>query len=412
MRRSLRIVLAATVALTGCNALLDVKDIYFDPNADGGSGAPDGSSTDAATNVEGSTGEAGADTSTCVADLSTDPKNCGRCGHDCVGGACAAGKCAPVPLGTVSNAPLEDMVVTDSFVFVSTRVTLVSQRGGVWRLGKSGGTPEPYVTLGDVRALAVLADKLYFVVNDNPAGTAGQFGGLYSCPIVGAAPCTPTLIAAATSSRAITVDQNKVYYGDDVAGRGLMVYTPPTVPPVVFRADYGGESNYYVDGNHAFYSFTFSPPSPPNRAIVLEALADGGADEKYSYASATADDGRMVGTPAAIYFSAYDFSGTTSGVMRRIPRAGGSPCDYGGNANKRPYGIHVDGTRIYWTNLGDGADEPFLNGSVVSCEQNGCCTTPDVMWTGNGEPTAIAGDANAVYFANHTDGAIWKVAKP
>lgn len=411
MRRSLRIVLAATVALTGCNALLDVKDIYFDPNADGGSGGTDGS-TDAPTNVEGSTGEAGTDTSTCVADLMTDPKNCGRCGHDCVGGACNAGKCAAVELGAIGNAPLEDMVVTDQFVFVSTRVTLVTQNGGVWRLGKSGGTPEAYVTLGDVRALAVLADKLYFVVNDNPAGTAGQFGGLYSCPIVGAAPCVPTLIAAATSSRALTVDQNKIYYGDDGTGRGLMVYTPPTVPPVVFRADFGFAGNYYVDGTHAFYSVTISPSSPPNRATVFEAFTDGGVDEKYTYASNTADDGRLVGTPATLFFSAYDFSGTTSGIVRRVPRSGGLACDYGGNANKRPYGIHTDSARIYWTNLGDGADEPFMNGSVATCELSTCCATPDVMWTGNGQPTAIAGDANAVYFGNRTDGAIWKIAKP
>jgi serine/threonine protein kinase len=134
--------------------------------------------------------------------------------------------------------------------------------------------------------------------------------------------------------------------------------------------------------------------------------------KKLPFQALTADDGRLVGTPAALYFSAYDFSGTTSGVMRRVPRSGGLPCDYGGNTNKRPYGIHADGARIYWTNLGDGAMEPYLNGSIVSCEQNGCCTTPDVMWTGNGEPTAIAGDANAVYFATYTDGAIWKVAKP
>jgi len=34
------------------------------------------------------------------------------------------------------------------------------------------------------------------------------------------------------------------------------------------------------------------------------------------------------------------------------------------------------------------------------------------MWTGNGEPTAIGGDANAIYWANYIDGAIWKIAKP
>lgn len=32
---------------------------------------------------------------TCVAALDTDPKNCGRCDHDCLGGGCEAGACTP-----------------------------------------------------------------------------------------------------------------------------------------------------------------------------------------------------------------------------------------------------------------------------------------------------------------------------
>jgi hypothetical protein len=36
----------------------------------------------------------------CSADLSTDPKNCGRCGHDCFGGACSGGRCEARVIGT------------------------------------------------------------------------------------------------------------------------------------------------------------------------------------------------------------------------------------------------------------------------------------------------------------------------
>src|SRR5437764_9527129 len=34
----------------------------------------------------------------CSADVHVDPRNCGSCGHDCHGGACAAGVCQPVTL--------------------------------------------------------------------------------------------------------------------------------------------------------------------------------------------------------------------------------------------------------------------------------------------------------------------------
>ncbi len=411
LHRSLRLVLATVVALTGCNALLDVKDIYFDPNAPGGPVVD--SSTDAPANGdEASTIDAGTDASTCFADLTKDAKNCGRCGHDCLNGACSAGKCQAAQLTTIAAAPLFNIVLSDQYIFVSTRVTLVTQSGGIWRIAKTGGAPELYANLRDAEGMGILGDQLYFAVDDSPSGGgAGQTGGLYSCPIKGAAPCVPTLIAPATAPSAIAVDQNRVFYGDDDTGKGLMVYAPPA-PPTVFRADFGFAPNYFVDGNEAFYSFTFQPPSPPQQAKVLEVFADGGTDEKYAYASATADDGRLVGTPGFLLFSAYDFSNTTGGVVRRIVRDGGTACNYGGTGNKRPFGIHADGKRIYWANQGDGPATPYTNGSLVSCDEATCCSTPDVMWTGNGQPAAVAGDAEAVYFTTYATGAVWKIAKP
>jgi hypothetical protein len=37
---------------------------------------------------------------TCTADLQTDPHNCGVCGHDRLGGACAAGQCQPYKIAS------------------------------------------------------------------------------------------------------------------------------------------------------------------------------------------------------------------------------------------------------------------------------------------------------------------------
>ena len=413
-RVSLRFVLATIVAaagaLTGCGALLDVKDIYFDPNA-GAANGPDGSLDGPATG-EGASPEASADSSACFADLMTDAKNCGRCGHDCLGGTCAAGKCQAVQIGGIPNTPLFHLAVSDQYVFVSTRITLTSQTGGLWRTPKAGGTPEVYADLRYAEEMAVVGDTLYFVVDDSPqSGGSGQTGGLYSCPLAGAAPCAPKLIASAGSPSAITVDKRKIYYNDNDTGRGLMVYAPPAMP-TVFRADFGFASNYVVDGNQAFYSVTIQPPSPPNVAKVFAILDDGGVDEKFRYSSDTAFDARLLGRPGALLFTAYDFSGTTGGVVRRITLDGGAPCSYGAAGNKRPYGIHADGKRVYWVDQGDGADEPYMNGSVASCDEATCCTMPDVLWTGNGQPVAIDGDADALYFATYQTGTIWKLAKP
>jgi hypothetical protein len=78
---------AAIVLLTGCAAILGLGDPT--PLVEPGE---DGDQPDAAA---GRDGEAG--TSVCT-DTSSDPKNCGRCGHDCLGGACSGGHCAPVEL--------------------------------------------------------------------------------------------------------------------------------------------------------------------------------------------------------------------------------------------------------------------------------------------------------------------------
>jgi hypothetical protein len=403
--------LAAAGAVTGCGALLDVKDIYFDPDA-GAPGSDGGGTTDGPVTGEGSAAETGTDSSTCFADLMTDAKNCGRCGHDCLQGTCTAGKCQAAQIGSIPNTPLFHIAVSDQYVFVSTRITLSPQTGGAWRIPKAGGTPEVYVNLRYAEEMAIVGDKLYFVVDDSPqSGGMGQTGGLYSCPLVGAAPCAPTLIASATDPTSITVDQNKIYYNDNDTGRGLMVVTPPAAP-TVFRADFGFGGNYVVDGNDAFYSVTIQPANPPNVAKVFAVFTDGGVDEKFRYESDTAFDGRLIGAPDALLFTAYDFSGTTGGVVRRIARDGGTPCSYGATGNKRPYGIYADGKRVYWVNQGDGADEPYQNGSIASCDQSGCCTVPDVHWTGNGQPAAIGGDADAVYFATYQTGTIWKLAKP
>ncbi len=398
------IVFGLAAALAGCSALLGVNDIFLDPRA--GPGGPDAS-------LEGSTdapvGDDGPDAITCQANFQTDQKHCGRCGHDCLGGACTAGKCEGIELASVATAPLVNVVVSAQHVFVSTVIGFTTEVGGIWRVAKGGGALEPYVTIRYAEAMAILGDLLYFTVDDAPENGLDAHGGLFSCPLVGAAPCAPKLIAPATNARGIAVDQGKVFYGDKLATKGLMVYAPPG-PPTVFRSDFGFASDYYVDGNTAFYTVTTG--NALRKAHVFEAFTDGGVDDKYFYESAFANDGRLEGSPTSLLFTAYDYQNTTGGIVRRIPRGGSAPCDYGGNGNKRPYGVYSDAVRVYWTNQGEGPKEPYMAGSLATCELAGCCTTPEILWRGDGRPTAITGDADALYWTTKAKGSLWKLAKP
>ncbi|HEY4117471.1 MAG TPA: hypothetical protein VGM56_06425 [Byssovorax sp.] len=50
-----------------------------------------------------------------AAEHSSDPHNCGACGHDCLGAACSAGVCQPVAIWTGNAAP--PLFVDDTYVY-------------------------------------------------------------------------------------------------------------------------------------------------------------------------------------------------------------------------------------------------------------------------------------------------------
>jgi hypothetical protein len=408
--RPVRVLLASALVLTGCSALIGVNDIFLDPNAvPGNEGGFEGSTGDGPI-----TGDGGGDGGDCKADLQTDKKNCGRCGHDCLGGVCNAGTCEAFELASITDAPLYDVVTAKDYVFTTTRISLATQTGGLWRIPKAGGAAELYVAQRYAEAVAVLDDTVYFVVDEAPAVDPAPFGGgLYKCPVLGPSPCTPTRIAVATTPGGLTIDKPRVLYGDSVGGNGgLMAYTPPG-PPTVFRPGYGFSTHYFADGPAAFYTATITN-NTPYRAKVLELLPDASVDETYVYVNTYASNGSLFGNASFLLFAAYDYKVTSGGVVRRIPRAGsgGVPCDYGGTGNKRPYGVFADATRVYWTNQGDGPDSPYTGGSLATCDVAGCCTTPTTLWTGDGEPTGVTADADAIYFVTSAKGSVWKVAKP
>jgi hypothetical protein len=74
------------LAAAGCGALLGIEDAFVAPRPDAGDAALD-------------------DTAVPCSDTQSDPKNCGRCGHDCLGGACAQGRCRPVVVASGQIAP-------------------------------------------------------------------------------------------------------------------------------------------------------------------------------------------------------------------------------------------------------------------------------------------------------------------
>jgi hypothetical protein len=266
------------------------------------------------------------------------------------------------------------------------------------------------VTLRHAEAMAVVGDTLYFVVNAPPGPAADQQGGLYSCAVAAPAPCSPLLVAASDRPSALAVDQGRVLYSD---WTGMNSYAPPLAPALL--SDLGSSAlGLFVDGN-AFF-FTARGIVGSNAIASVNQLTPGASTsvDLYESVSALATPGTLVGSPDALYVTMYNVAAANPSVVRRVPRnATTTPCDYGGAGNPRPYGIHTDATRIYWTNQGGGPAPPnATNGSVVSCALAGCCTTPTVHWAGQGQPSGITGDDQALYFVTNTTGFVYRLAKP
>jgi hypothetical protein len=406
--------------LTGCAGLIGVPDLTFDEQAEQGN--PDAARADGTTTTDGPTGttpdagEAGPQCDTTK--LETDPFNCGRCGHDCIGGACTAGKCEALKIGEIPNAPLRHVVEHGDDVFVSTIVTLVDQPGGIWKVGKTSHVVVPYVTgLRYAEAMTVVGDTLYFVVDNYTFDDGGtNDGGLYSCDLNGPTPCVPKLIAPAEVPTALAVDQGNVFYNDDgtdpVRARGIYKYAAAG-SSTLFRSGYS-VSPFWVAGEGVYYLVTQGTAT--NDGVILWDLYPdaGDATEVSRFMHDNGVAGNITGHGNSLFYTSFDAEDTLGGVVRRVARPGTpavAPCDYGGASNKRPYGMHIDGTRIYWTNQGEFGPN-FANGSVAYCELEGCCSAPTTHWTGTGEPSDITGDAKGLYWVTRRTGSVWMIAKP
>jgi hypothetical protein len=159
----------------GCNAILGNESASFAPDAsvsaDGALG-PDGSS-DGATGPDG----AGDSAPPCTIDTTSDPQNCGVCGHDCLGGGCEAGRCEPVVLATdVGGLASGAIALDDAYVYWTNGAT-----GTVARVPIDGGLAELLLdsTVGAGATMVVPFGSNIYI------GSTLPDAGVFACPKTG-----------------------------------------------------------------------------------------------------------------------------------------------------------------------------------------------------------------------------------
>ena len=128
---------SACGAVAGAAAAGCAKDYGAAPGPDAlldGVASDEGGATDATTG-DGPT--AACD----LAKIAADPDNCGRCGHSCLGGGCAAGACQPALLATVTATEVFGPVVDSSRVVFATSSQAGSRAQWCPKAGCGAGGP-------------------------------------------------------------------------------------------------------------------------------------------------------------------------------------------------------------------------------------------------------------------------------
>jgi hypothetical protein len=302
----------------------------------------------------------------CV-DLTSDPHNCGKCGHDCLGGACTASTCQPVVLTSTQNHP-SGIAVDSSFVYWTNRAS--GTAGSVAKMPINGGAVTTLATSLDAPfPIAVDASRVYWANPVNP-------GNVMSVPLGGG---TPTTYASGRNApSAIAVDGTNLYWAE-VSG----VYSVPIA---------GGSI------------FTLVGISNPQRPICPTGLAIDASNAYWSDGCLGSIVGKVPlgggtvvsllgGVAAGIVIDASDAYFVQVGTLYKVPLAGGAATTLATNIGGTQI-IAEDATYLYTPSL---VQIPKAGGTPVTLASS--------------DPNGIAVDATAVYW---TDGAtsVLKVAKP
>jgi hypothetical protein len=400
--RGFRYVLAAALALGGCNALLDVKDIYLAADGPDGAAGADGGDGQAIVDAARSDGgEAGP----CSTDLMTDALNCGRCGHDCVGGKCMAGQCRPVTLASgLSNPNGIALGGTDVYVttYSSNAVLTVPKAGGAVAVLATNQTAAMGVALDN--------DTLYWANNDFAFNDAGYLGGVWKCTLPACA--TRTLVRPADYGsypviRSGTLFYNAVNVGEidrsALDGTGQIALATNVNQPFAFA----------VDDTHLYFT---SIEASLNRVLI-----DGGnANNPQAIGASDAPVGFVTLDDTRVYW-AYTTAQKVSHVSSAPKDGGGDEIEYGAPVdNVVPLGVAVDATYLYWSTAGvyDAMGVPAGDGKVFACPKAGCAGAPALLLaSANSGAGPMAQDDKAVYWVEYGEytkpnGRVCKVAKP
>ncbi len=390
----------AAAALASCNAILGAQP----PNAvdwsatDSSTDGADATATDAG---DATASDGGAEADACVANLQTDVHTCGRCGHDCVGGACMSGLCQPMLVYSAPDTP-SSIAVMGSTIFVTAELETSPTSGHVFRCSPSAcaATKADLATNLRTPIFGKLLGSTLFWTNSGTTDDAGTLvapGSVASCPTTGCSDGGPQTYGGDGGLLAgLAVDSQYVYWADLTSGEVDECATAGCNVTALSKGGIYGPFDVSVDPTYVYWTDT------TNEEVLRCALPSCSKGPQL-FASAQQFVWGIAVHGGNVYWTLSD---TMAGAVMWCPESGcGAMPNVLAPNQAEPYFIAADDSGVYWTNPGDG--------TVMACPGGSSCQKPVAVATGQPAPVAIALDDVSIYFTNSSlPGNVKRVAKP
>lgn len=244
---------AGVGAFLACNALTGIDDLYTGPMPDGGMDATvvtvDGQVVivpgDAGSTCTGNRANCdGNAANQCEVDLSTDPRNCGRCGHSCLPGTCAGGLCQAGILSAATDGRKIALDATNVYWMTPTTVVTCPKTGCVGAPTTLLSSPQPLVDFA-------LGATEFFVV------TTTTEQEVQRCAKTGCA--VATKVDGAPLIGGIAANANTLVWTRLAAAGSLLTCTLPACLPVSIADNLPAPDRVAVDATAVYVATRGSP---------------------------------------------------------------------------------------------------------------------------------------------------------